>query len=143
LLAGLCAGRDQSALEAYQASGQRLLAEFCRLDFSSGQIALQARRRFVELLFAPQRPAHGCAVAAHEPVALIMDHCAAAPLYCESYYLVCAEDRVASLTAQQDFASSLHARRLDCAGGHMAPLRSPDWLSGVCHDWPLSPTASK
>ena len=135
VLAGLVLSCDQSAAEAYDASGQLTMAEYCRLDLASGRIALRGHDRFVEHLYAPAPAPVSAMLAEYEPLSLMLDTLPLHPLDCPTHYVVCLGDKLADVSSQYTFAKRLGAACLKHDGGHMGPLLEQDWLEAVCAGW--------
>jgi pimeloyl-ACP methyl ester carboxylesterase len=136
LISGLTVADGLSVAEAYQASGQRSMADFCRLDAAGGRISLVDREAFATRLYAPNRVPDHPPLAEFEPLSLVMESLPQWPLTCPCHYVVCRDDQIAAADAQVAAADLAQARRLECGGGHMGPLRDTAWLGEVCRGWP-------
>jgi pimeloyl-ACP methyl ester carboxylesterase len=136
LIAGLAVADGLSVAESYQATGQRTMADFCRLNAAAGRIELVDREAFAARLYAPERsPAHP-PLAGSEPLALVMESLSLPALTCPCHYVLCRDDQIATAAAQAASADLVQARRLEHGGGHMGPLRDSAWLEQVCCGWP-------
>ncbi|MEN3031642.1 alpha/beta fold hydrolase [Chromobacterium amazonense] len=140
LISGLFVADRQSAAEAYQATEQRSMSDFCRLDAAKGRIALVDREAFAARLHAPDPVPGDSRLAGYEPLSLLVESLALLPLACPLHYVLCLDDQIADAPSQAASAALAGARHLERKGGHMGPLRDVDWLDEVCRGWLQRPS---
>ncbi|MEO9386669.1 alpha/beta fold hydrolase [Chromobacterium phragmitis] len=136
LISGLAVADGQSAAEAYQATAQRSMSDFCRLDAAQGRVALVDQEAFAVRLHAPDPVPGHSRLAGYEPLSLLVESLPLLPLACPQHYVLCLDDQIADASSQAASAELAGARRLERRGGHMGPLREVGWLDEVCRGWP-------
>jgi predicted alpha/beta hydrolase family esterase len=131
-LSGIAANTSNSVLECYQDSGQTLLIDNCRLDYSSGVLRLKDKDYYRSLLGSKND--FEIQIADVEPGSFIIESPmnASEAAHAERVYLASRDDEVTSFTRQCVAAEILAAKLIECQGGHLAGLINPAlWISEV------------
>lgn len=128
-LGGLAVRPNMSILESYQLSGQTVVSDLCRLDYSNGAVHLNDEAQFAEQLgikksFSPK-------IAESEPAMLLLGSTSngAGGLSTPKLYFAMAQDNMVPLNKQIEAADILSSELFIMPGDHLEALRSPSvWL---------------
>jgi len=129
LLSGLVVQKNQSALEAYQESGQNFMSQLCELDFATEQLVLKNRKKFEELNFNGVLNWPQDSFGNTEPLSIVMNTAnVISHFYMPTDYVIPEQDQITDPNIQERFARSINANTIRISGAHSSPLYDIRWL---------------